>query len=82
MKKLAVIPGANLQQAVQKFNEFGIQCAMAHTNATYEQAMHSFEDDPQIELIIAEPVPSEGIGIAIMDRLRKAEYDWREAKQK
>lgn len=46
------------------------------------EAMHSFEDDPQIELIIAEPVPSEGIGIAIMDRLRKAEYDWREAKQK
>jgi len=45
------------------------------------EAMHSFEDDPQIELIIAEPVPSEGIGIAIMDRLRKAEYDWREAKQ-
>ena len=41
------------------------------------EAMHSFEDDPQIELIIAEPVPSEGIGIAIMDRLRKAEYDWR-----
>jgi len=46
------------------------------------EAMHSFEDDPQIELIIAEPVPSEGIGIAIMDRLRKAEYDWREAKLK
>lgn len=24
MKKLAVIPGANLQQAVQKFNESGL----------------------------------------------------------
>ena len=35
------LPGAD--EAIQKFNEFGIQCAMAHTNATYEQAMHSFE---------------------------------------
>lgn len=41
------------------------------------EAMHTFEDDDSIELIIAEPVPETGIGIAIMDRLRKAEYDWR-----
>ena len=40
-------------------------------------AMHTFEDDEEIETIIAEPVSETGIGIAVMDRLRKAEYDWR-----
>lgn len=41
------------------------------------EAMHAFEDDNDIDLIIAEPVIEEGIGRAIMDRLRKAEFDWR-----
>lgn len=41
------------------------------------EAMHSFEDDPDIELIVAEPVTETGIGKAIMDRLKKAEYSWR-----
>jgi L-threonylcarbamoyladenylate synthase len=40
------------------------------------EAMHAFEDDDSIEVIIAEPVEEKGIGIAIMDRLRKAEHDW------
>jgi len=40
-------------------------------------AMHSLEDDSEIEIIIAEPVPETGIGMAIMDRLKKAEYNWR-----
>ncbi|HKL08290.1 MAG TPA: L-threonylcarbamoyladenylate synthase [Bacteroidales bacterium] len=40
-------------------------------------AMHTLEDDVGIELIIAEPVPETGIGLAIMDRLKKAEYNWR-----
>lgn len=40
------------------------------------EAMHSFEDDNDIEIIIAEPVIEHGIGLAIMDRLRKAEYSW------
>ncbi|MBG0781844.1 MAG: threonylcarbamoyl-AMP synthase [Bacteroidales bacterium] len=40
-------------------------------------AMHSLEDDPEIDLIIAEAVAETGIGKAIMDRLKKAEYDWR-----
>lgn len=40
-------------------------------------AMHTLEDDNEIEIIIAEPVPETGIGIAIMDRLKKAEYNWR-----
>lgn len=41
------------------------------------EAMHTFEDDDEIEIIIAEPVTETGIGKAIMDRLRKAEYNWR-----
>jgi L-threonylcarbamoyladenylate synthase len=41
------------------------------------EAMHTFEDDEDIELIRAEPVCDKGIGKAIMDRLRKAEFHWR-----
>jgi len=37
------------------------------------EAMHFFEDDNEIEIIIAEPVDETGIGKAIMDRLKKAE---------
>jgi L-threonylcarbamoyladenylate synthase len=40
------------------------------------EAMHTFEDDNEIEIIFAEPVNECGIGKAIMDRLRKAEYNW------
>jgi L-threonylcarbamoyladenylate synthase len=40
-------------------------------------AMHTFEDDSEIEIIVAEPVAETGIGKAIMDRLRKAAYNWR-----
>lgn len=40
------------------------------------EAMHTFEDDNEIEIIIAEPVYENGIGKAIMDRLRKAEFTW------
>lgn len=36
-------------------------------------AIHSLEDS-DVEIIIAEEVPETGIGIAIMDRLRKAAY--------
>lgn len=42
------------------------------------EAMHSFEDDKEIETIIAEPIEEKGLGIAIMDRLRKAEFNWRQ----
>jgi L-threonylcarbamoyladenylate synthase len=41
------------------------------------EAMHTFEDDSDIETIIAESVSETGIGKAIMDRLRKAEFAWR-----
>ncbi len=35
-------------------------------------AMHHMQDNPDIDYIVAEPVPEKGIGMAIMDRLRKA----------
>ncbi len=41
------------------------------------EAMHALEEDPEIDVIVAEPVSETGIGRAIMDRLRKAEYNWR-----
>ncbi len=41
------------------------------------EAMHAFEDDNDIEIIIAEPVNEAGIGRAIMDRLTKAAFNWR-----
>ena len=40
------------------------------------EAMHTFEDDNSIEIIVAEPVDENGIGKAIMDRLYKAEFNW------
>lgn len=43
-------------------------------------ALHTLEDDDEIEIIIAEPVSEKGIGKAIMDRLRKAAYSWSQEK--
>lgn len=44
LKLVAIAPELpGVDAAIQKFTENGIQCAMAHTNASYEQAMHSFE---------------------------------------
>jgi L-threonylcarbamoyladenylate synthase len=37
--------------------------------------LHEFQDS-DVDVILAEPVPEEGIGIAIMDRLRKAAHPW------
>jgi L-threonylcarbamoyladenylate synthase len=42
------------------------------------EAMHTFEDDNEIDIIIAEKVAEKGIGKAIMDRLKKAEHDWKQ----
>jgi len=37
------------------------------------ETLHNLEEDNNIEIIAVEPVPEKGIGIAIMERLRKAE---------
>ncbi len=39
-------------------------------------AIHQMEE-ADVEYIVAEPIPEEGIGIAIMDRLRKAAFQYR-----
>ncbi|WP_319228723.1 L-threonylcarbamoyladenylate synthase [Draconibacterium orientale] len=44
--------------------------------ANFFEALHRLEDS-DVDLIIAEPVPETGIGIAIMDRLNKAVYQYR-----
>jgi len=41
------------------------------------EAMHTLEDDDEVQIIFAEPVVEEGIGIAIMEKLRKAEFNWK-----
>ncbi|MCS6823651.1 MAG: L-threonylcarbamoyladenylate synthase [Cytophagaceae bacterium] len=40
------------------------------------EALHSLEDDEEVNVIVAEPVDESGIGRAIMDRLKKAAYAW------
>lgn len=39
-------------------------------------ALHRMEDDSDIEFIVSQPVPEEGIGRAIMDRLTKAAFQY------
>lgn len=38
--------------------------------------LHKMEETTDIDYIIAEPVPAEGIGLAIMDKLKKAAYQY------
>lgn len=41
-------------------------------------ALHTLEDDPEISQIWIEAVPETGLGIAIMDRMKKAAYQYQE----
>lgn len=41
-------------------------------------ALHTLEDDPEINQIWIESVPEIGLGIAIMDRVKKAAYQYQE----
>lgn len=43
--------------------------------ANFFEALHRLEDS-DVDIILAEPVPENGIGIAIMDRLKKAAYQY------
>jgi len=38
--------------------------------------LHKLEEIDDIDYIIAEPVPTQGIGIAIMEKLKKASYQY------
>jgi L-threonylcarbamoyladenylate synthase len=43
-------------------------------------AMHIMEDDPGINQIFIGAVPETGLGIAIMDRIKKAAYQYQPEK--
>ena len=39
-------------------------------------ALHAMEENPSVAEIYVQPVPETGIGVAIMDRLKKAAYQY------
>ena len=41
-------------------------------------ALHDMEEDTSVEQIYIEPIEETGLGVAIMDRLRKAAYQYQE----
>jgi len=56
-----------------------------HTSQTFNHleiaanlfsALHAMEDDENIKQIFIEPVPEVGLGVAIMDRIKKASYKY------
>jgi len=63
--------------------ERGITILAKNVSVRYKDVKINIIDTPGHadfggEVIIAEPVSETGIGKAIMDRLRKAEYSWRQ----
>jgi L-threonylcarbamoyladenylate synthase len=66
----------NLENGFRKVINVSKRNDLREYAANLFEAMHTFEDDSEIDIIIAEPVSEHGIGKAIMDRLRKAEYFW------
>ncbi len=66
----------SLEQGYRKVIRVSYQNDLKEYAVNIFDAMHQLEDDPEIELIVAEAVKEEGIGIAIMDRLKKAAHDW------
>ncbi len=49
---------------------------LLETAANLFSSLHTMEDDAQIKQIFIEPVIEEGLGIAIMDRIKKAVYKY------
>jgi len=66
-----------LENGYRKVIKVSTQNDMREYAVNLFEAMHSFEDDKEIEIILAEPIEEKDIGMAIMDRLRKAEFNWR-----
>jgi L-threonylcarbamoyladenylate synthase len=66
----------NLEAGFKKIIKVSTNDDLIEYAANIFEAMHTFEDDDEIEIIFAEPVNEFGIGKAIMDRLKKAEYRW------
>lgn len=66
-----------LEKGFKKVIKVSMRNELKDYAANMFEAMHTFEDDDEIDAIIAEPVNEIGIGKAIMDRLKKAEYIWK-----
>lgn len=80
-KELNTKNAAFLSFGKKPVDEFKLIEYLSETGNLYEAAINLFEklhqlEDSDIEFIVAEPVPEQGIGIAIMDRLRKAAYKY------
>lgn len=61
-------------------SDFKLVVKLTKNNNLREAAVNLFSaihilEESDVDIIVAEPVPEEGIGIAIMDRLRKATYN-------
>lgn len=50
------------------------KCDLKEAAVNLFGALHRLEDNPEIDYIVAEAIPETGIGIAIMDKLKKAAY--------
>ncbi|MCX7945180.1 MAG: L-threonylcarbamoyladenylate synthase [Deltaproteobacteria bacterium] len=70
----------NMEEGFRKVIKVSDRCDLRDYAVNMYEAMHRFEDDNDIEVIIAEPVAEVGIGRAIMDRLRKAEFSWKQKR--
>jgi L-threonylcarbamoyladenylate synthase len=80
-KQLNTKNAAFLSFGAKPSSEFKLVEYLSESGNLHEAAVNLFEklhllEDSNIEFIIAEPVPETGIGIAIMDRLRKAAYKY------
>lgn len=78
-KELNTRNAAFLSFGAKPKSEFKLVEYLSENGNLHEAAVNLFQklhflEDSDIDFIIAEPVPERGIGIAIMDRLRKAAY--------
>ena len=68
-KKDSVHAASRVIYTSQTFNHLEIA-------ANLFSALHALEDDENIKQLFIEPVPETGLGIAIMDRIKKAAYKY------
>lgn len=78
-QKMNTKNGAFLSFGKKPDREYKLIEYLSKNGNLYEAAINLFEklhklEDSDIEFIIVEPVPEKGIGLAIMDRLRKAAF--------
>jgi L-threonylcarbamoyladenylate synthase len=68
-KKDLILTESKIIYTSQTFNHLEIA-------ANLFSALHAMEDDESIKQIFIEPVPELGLGLAIMDRIKKAAYKY------